>query len=56
MGGSEKNEQKMSIYPLNIEIFFETHRYSKLHKKGWHKLFKIGKNFRGGIKQSGIKI
>ena len=62
--GYEKSGLKMSIYPTKFDLFFETQKYSRWHKKGWHKLFKSwGWHKRGGIKilgrgikQGGIKF
>ena len=63
MGGYEKNVLKMSIYLPEFRFLFGTQKYSRWHKKGWHKLFKIEgwhkmggiKIWGGGIKQGGIK-
>ena len=64
MTGYKKICLKYRYTLLNFNFFFETQKYSRWHKKGWHKDFKIGgwhknggiKNIRGGIKRGGIKI
>ena len=64
MGGYKKRVLKMSIYPPEFSKFSLKQKYSRWHRKGWHKNFKNRgwhkkgwhKNFRGGIKLGGIKI